>query len=602
MEVDYRQATPRERQFGYYGAPSRSSSSRRGDDDDDEPIELPIGQLHLAAAQRQLPLVLDAAGDDGRDPMDVVRAWSALLTACQDQAPELLQYWHTGLSPLLRLAAVVPREQWLRSPTEPWALDDVPVGGGMSGLLEGPDQGREVLPQLQALVNHLLCKHEVTGAMSAGFTWSDGAGGALQERRGREVVLCSGMGLRQSLRFVRLYAALGRAEAKPAALAKEHLTPGLTKKMVSKLLQGSAEVPPHPEMEVPSTLSPPQPASVALASPVAALRRAQVLTLGGTEALADTISAGTRLGKDLGSEEEEAFAETALGWACRFMEELVETHEEAPAAAVEWLLCQRDNDPAFSVFVNGNPRAPKKVMAAAKAAATTLELRRLQTSGQRFLPNPQGIKGFVKTGVVTSFGSWSEVPEWARLMGVKSPSSDMVPNSWQGDSYQYSQAEAEFLKDPKCQRRATVRIDEILSFEYLQYVGRAMQNCLRVERRGGASLAKYMSRVKSRDSSFWVMTITAEGDEEEGTTEGETEENPVEHLLMVEVYNGLRVIHQAEGPHPRRWPRPDAWAWLQEWAAQERLTPDGPEGVTVGPYEDADTSLDPWDIRRCFLW
>lgn len=47
-----------------------------------------------------------------------------------------------------------------------------------------------------------------------------------------------------------------------------------------------------------------------------------------------------------------------------------------------------------------------------------------------------------------------------------------------------------------------------------------------------------------------------------------------------EVYNGLNVIHQAEGPHPRRWPRADAWRWLQEWAQQEGLRPDGPEGVT----------------------
>lgn len=47
-----------------------------------------------------------------------------------------------------------------------------------------------------------------------------------------------------------------------------------------------------------------------------------------------------------------------------------------------------------------------------------------------------------------------------------------------------------------------------------------------------------------------------------------------------EVYNGLNVIHQAEGPHPRRWPRVDAWRWLQEWAQQEGLRPDGPEGVT----------------------
>ena len=34
----------------------------------------------------------------------------------------------------------------------------------------------------------------------------------------------------------------------------------------------------------------------------------------------------------------------------------------------------------------------KKVLAAAKRDAATLELERLQQSGQRFLPNPAGIK------------------------------------------------------------------------------------------------------------------------------------------------------------------------------------------------------------------
>lgn len=100
----------------------------------------------------------------------------------------------------------------------------------------------------------------------------------------------------------------------------------------------------------------------------------------------------------------------------------------------------------------------------------------------------------------------------------------------------------------------------------------------------------------AEESSFWVMTITAE-EEEEGE-----EVAPVQHLLLMEVYNGLNVIHQAEGPHPRRWPRLDAWQWLQEWAEQEQLRPDGPEGVTVGPYGSYDGRMDRWDIRRCFLW
>ena len=241
-------------------------------------------------------------------------------------------------------------------------------------------------------------------------------------------------------------------------------------------------------------------------------------------------------------------------------------------------------DPKFSLVVAGNPRAPKKVLEAARKDAATLELQRLQMSGQRFLPNPGRIRGFVKKGVLAAFGSpYSEdfagngkvLPQGLRAMlgmdgtNFREPE---PPNSWHGDSYEPCAAEGSFLQDEKFLRKATVRIDEILSFEYLQHVGQTMKNCLRAERRGGMSLMKYLSRVKARESSFWVMTITAEPTEEE-------EEAPLQHMLLmearhvecfvrclnpvlcsgVEVYNGLNVIHQAEGPHPRRWPRADAW-------------------------------------------
>jgi len=426
----------------------------------------------------------------------------------------------------------------------------------------------------------------------------------LRERPGREVILCSGVGLPLCLRFITLYAALGRGEGKPVKLAKDILTPGLTKKMVNSLLAGDGGFPPHPPVEMPDTVRHVQPASVTLAGPLAALRRAQVTVLGGTEALGREISTRTRLGKDLGTPAEESFSETVMAWACRFADTAELSEDGAVATAVEWLLSQRESDPNFSVIVAGNPRAPKKVLGAARRAAATLELRRLQTSGQRFLPNPGGIRGFLKTGVMAAFGSPFDdsQPQWLQLLGLQSPRlGEEPPNSWHGDEYEHSQAEATYLADPSVMRRATVRIDEILSFEYLQHVGQTLRNCLRIERRGGASLAKYLSRVKSRESSFWVMTISAESDEHEGEAEGDAE-MPVQHLLLVELYNDMRVIHQAEGPHPRRWPRPDSWGWLQEWAEQEGLRPDGPEGVTVGPFGAYTGPLGPWDIRRCFLW
>ncbi|CAJ1437459.1 unnamed protein product [Effrenium voratum] len=300
--------------------------------------------------------------------------------------------------------------------------------------------------------------------------------------------------------------------------------------------------------------------------------------------------------------EEEAFALEVMSWMSRFADSPELEDKHSAAQCVEWLLAQRSLDAKFSLVLSGNPRAPKKVLAAAKRDAATLELQRLQSSGQRFLPNPAGIKGFVKRGVLAAFGSPYESPSGSWLpkglkafVGEGSLVEPVAPNSWHGDDYEPCNAEARFLKDPQRLRKATVRIDEIMSFEYMQHVGQVMANCLRVERRGGMSLVKYLSRAKSRDSSFWVMTITAEPEEDE-------EEAPVQHLLLMEVYNGLRVIHQAEGPHPRRWPRLDAWRWLEEWADQEKLRPDGPEGVTVGPYEAYDADMDRWDIRRCFLW
>jgi len=603
----YRAATPRERQFGIYEPPIRRSSASTSSRA--EPVELPLSQLHIVAAQRQLPSLLEAQPQT--DASACVAAWSELLRVCQRRAPELLATWSCGVGPLLRFAVLIPREQWLRDPAD-WEGAELRADGevdmaDMDGP-EGPMTGVEALPKLESLLRHLMTKYDDAPMTLAGaFTWSDGAGGTLRERPGREVVLCSGAGIQLCTRFALLFAEVCRGDRKPVAAAQDLLTPNLSKKMVSRFLQGSdSKLPPPAPVEVPESVRHVQPLSVILASPLVALRRAQMESLGGPAVFAEAL-ARTQLGKDLGSEEEEEFALSILSWACRFAEEEELQDPSKAAQAVEWLLAQRMLDPKFSLVVAGNPRAPKKVLEAARKDAATLELQRLQMSGQRFLPNPGRIRGFVKKGVLAAFGSpYSEdfagngkvLPQGLRAMlgmdgtNFREPE---PPNSWHGDSYEPCAAERSFLQDEKFLRKATVRIDEILSFEYLQHVGQTMKNCLRAERRGGMSLMKYLSRVKARESSFWVMTITAEPTEEE-------EEAPLQHMLLMEVYNGLNVIHQAEGPHPRRWPRADAWTWLQEWAAQEGLRPDGPEGVTVGPYGAYEGSMDKWDIRRCFMW
>lgn len=199
-----------------------------------------------------------------------------------------------------------------------------------------------------------------------------------------------------------------------------------------------------------------------------AMRRAQLEQLGGGKLAAGLGS--TRLAKasqsslalerqDLGSEEEEQFTLELLSWLSRFAEEPEFQEPENAGLCVEWLLSQRPGalfhilfnpfplcrgalDPKFSLVLSGNPRAPKKVFAAAKRDAASLELERLQQSGQRFLANPANIKGFVKRGVMAPFGapennSW--VPEKLRNMmpeGSLLREQAFPPNSWQGDEYE----------------------------------------------------------------------------------------------------------------------------------------------------------------------
>lgn len=53
----FTEATPRERQFGMYeSSPRRTRRSQ-------EAVELPLSQLHVVAAQRQLPMLLEAVPD-----------------------------------------------------------------------------------------------------------------------------------------------------------------------------------------------------------------------------------------------------------------------------------------------------------------------------------------------------------------------------------------------------------------------------------------------------------------------------------------------------------------------------------------------------------
>eukprot|EP00435_Cladocopium_sp_Y103_P003319 s5480_g1.t1 len=384
-DVGYRSATPRERQFGMYESSRRRSQGQA--------VELPLSQLHVVAAQRQLPMLLEAVPGD---PSEAIAAWSELLASCQAQAPELLATWSCGVGPLLRLAVAVPKEHWLRDPQDLWCEEEkreVKMDGP-----EGPLIGVESLPKLEKLIRHLLAKYDDAPMLLAnGFLWNDGAGGTLREHDGREVVLCSAAGMDLCVRFMQLFREVCQGTRKPVAAAQDLLSPTLTKKMVAALLgaEGNQRLPFPAPVEVPDSARHVQPVEVTLQGPLMALRRAQLQSLGSGDAQLAKLTAAlaqTRLAKDLGDEELEQFALDLMAWLARFAEEPEFEEPSNAGLCVEWLLSQRALDPKFSLVVSGNPRAPKKVLAAAKRDAATLELERLQQSGQRFLPNPAGIK------------------------------------------------------------------------------------------------------------------------------------------------------------------------------------------------------------------
>ena len=246
------------------------------------------------------PALLEAHGE--ADASEAVATWSELLALCQQRAPELLATWSCGVGPLLRFAVFVPRDQWLRDPAD-WDAGEIQGQVDMDGE-EGPMTGLEALPKLEHLLRHLMTKYDDAPMMLAGaFTWSDGAGGTLRERPGREVVLCSGAGIQLCARFARLFVEVCRGDRKPIVAAQDLLMANLSKKMVSNLLQSSgSKLPAPPPVEVAESVRHTQPVAVTLASPLMALRRAQIETLGGPSSLAEAI-ARTQLAKDMGTAE-----------------------------------------------------------------------------------------------------------------------------------------------------------------------------------------------------------------------------------------------------------------------------------------------------------
>ena len=153
-------------------------------------------------------------------------------------------------------------------------------------------------------------------------------------------------------------------------------------------------------------------------------------------------------------------------------------------------------------------------------------------SDEAFQPNPRGLKGLFELEATIPAGTAVKVP----YDGTYELGGEGEPGS----------------------RKATVRIAEILSLSRLFYEGEQLCNCLEDSRR---SQSKYLSRARARVSSFWSLTRQAAG------------ATKAEHLCLIEVWHmrDENIIRQAEGPHPRTIPTPEAWYWMDKWCKAEGI-------------------------------
>ena len=156
-----------------------------------------------------------------------------------------------------------------------------------------------------------------------------------------------------------------------------------------------------------------------------------------------------------------------------------------------------------------------------------------------FQPNPRGIKGFFE-------------------LKATIPSGTNVVVGGNGYNWFSSHPVSLGADGQEGNQPAAIRIAEITSLQRLFYEGEQLSNCLRGSR---SSQAKYLSRARTRVSSFWSLTKQEPG-------------QAVEHLCLIEVWHmgrGRNEIRQAEGPHPATIPSAEAWYWMDRWCGQEGI-------------------------------
>ncbi|CAK0790416.1 unnamed protein product, partial [Prorocentrum cordatum] len=201
--------------------------------------------------------------------------------------------------------------------------------------------------------------------------------------------------------------------------------------------------------------------------PVRALRRAQAAAFGGSAWVCAAV-AESRLGARLGTQEQEAFALSALRWVCQQQDELQDPRRVT--MVVDGMAEMHDADSSFACA----GKTAKSMLRAVEAyRQTTITF----AGDEQFDVNVDGIKGLFRDDATIPAGVQIFVP--------------------------YDQTyELSVQTKP-----ATIRIAERgggLSLDRLIYEGKQLGNCLEGN---FLSQAKYVSRARDQSSSFWSMTV-----------------------------------------------------------------------------------------------
>ena len=283
----------------------------------------------------------------------------SLMLTCLQNAPTLVATEESVL-PLARLAAWVPREQWVR-PLEEWAGPTVADGTAYTGAL-------------RSLAEHLLELWEVPSALHGALAFTgDGRSATVPEAAHRV-----------SFAFLSAHVAVGAGTASLRDALQETIgsqSAVVVSKATAKSLVASSD-----------------------SNPLHALRRAQVASRGAEDWVGGGVCASS-LGVALqGSEEQgasEAFAMELISWICTHADALGEPAELA--TAIDYCLEMRRQDGRYSLA----GRTPKTLKAAVEAyALTTIKFDR----DELFQPNPRGIRGLILENATIPAGTVVRVP------------------------------------------------------------------------------------------------------------------------------------------------------------------------------------------------